>query len=72
MHVVFFLTQEIIFWSKLLSKCLFRDLKLENWLLADDSEIAKLKLIDFGFSRIFKDGVRTPHVFFCGFFVHGD
>lgn len=29
-----------------------RDLKLENWLYADDSEDADLKLIDFGFSKI--------------------
>ena len=31
-----------------------RDLKLENWLYQDPSNRAKLKLIDFGFSRIWK------------------
>lgn len=34
-----------------------RDLKLENWVYADMSENAALKLIDFGFSRIFNPGV---------------
>eukprot|EP00388_Colpodella_angusta_P007921 GDKJ01022004.1.p1 GENE.GDKJ01022004.1~~GDKJ01022004.1.p1 ORF type:complete len:613 (-),score=160.07 GDKJ01022004.1:1791-3629(-) len=29
-----------------------RDLKLENWLYADESDEADLKLIDFGFSKI--------------------
>ncbi|KFG99366.1 calcium-dependent protein kinase CDPK4 [Toxoplasma gondii VAND] len=35
-----------------------RDLKLENWVFRDDSDDAPLKLIDFGFSRIFHPGVR--------------
>lgn len=30
-----------------------RDLKLENWVYADESEDAQLKLIDFGFSQVF-------------------
>eukprot|EP00917_Polyrhabdina_sp_WS-2016_P028829 GHVP01061399.1.p1 GENE.GHVP01061399.1~~GHVP01061399.1.p1 ORF type:complete len:487 (+),score=69.63 GHVP01061399.1:245-1705(+) len=34
-----------------------RDLKLENWVYADGSEDAHLKLIDFGFSRIFNPGI---------------
>lgn len=34
-----------------------RDLKLENWVYADNSANAPLKLIDFGFSRIFNPGV---------------
>uniref|UniRef100_A0A0G4I6M8 non-specific serine/threonine protein kinase n=1 Tax=Chromera velia CCMP2878 TaxID=1169474 RepID=A0A0G4I6M8_9ALVE len=34
-----------------------RDLKLENWVYANASENAPLKLIDFGFSRIFNPGV---------------
>lgn len=34
-----------------------RDLKLENWVYADQSPDAPLKLIDFGFSRIFSPGV---------------
>ena len=33
-------------------KMCHRDLKLENWVYADDSEDSKLKLIDFGFSKI--------------------
>ena len=31
-----------------------RDLKLENWLYQDTSSKSKLKLIDFGFSRMLK------------------
>uniref|UniRef100_A0A0G4I0R2 non-specific serine/threonine protein kinase n=1 Tax=Chromera velia CCMP2878 TaxID=1169474 RepID=A0A0G4I0R2_9ALVE len=38
-------------------KTCHRDLKLENWVYGDASEDAKLKLIDFGFSRIFNPGV---------------
>lgn len=34
-----------------------RDLKLENWVYSDRSPDAALKLIDFGFSRIFNPGV---------------
>eukprot|EP01068_Selenidium_serpulae_P004818 Selendium_serpulae@DN3762_c0_g1_i1.p1 len=34
-----------------------RDLKLENWVYASPDEAAPLKLIDFGFSRIFNPGV---------------
>lgn len=34
-----------------------RDLKLENWVYADKTPDAPLKLIDFGFSRIFNPGV---------------
>lgn len=34
-----------------------RDIKLENWVYADDSEDARLKLIDFGFSKVFNTGV---------------
>eukprot|EP00397_Hematodinium_sp_SG-2012_P010288 GEMP01010397.1.p1 GENE.GEMP01010397.1~~GEMP01010397.1.p1 ORF type:complete len:499 (+),score=77.68 GEMP01010397.1:154-1650(+) len=34
-----------------------RDLKLENWVYADESEDAKLKLIDFGFSKVFSAGI---------------
>lgn len=37
-------------------KMCHRDLKLENWVYADDSEDSKLKLIDFGFSKIFSPG----------------
>ncbi|PHJ19363.1 calcium-dependent protein [Cystoisospora suis] len=33
-----------------------RDLKLENWVYRDSSDDAPLKLIDFGFSRIFHPG----------------
>ncbi|PFH32288.1 calcium-dependent protein kinase CDPK4 [Besnoitia besnoiti] len=33
-----------------------RDLKLENWVYRDNSDDAPLKLIDFGFSRIFHPG----------------
>eukprot|EP00923_Selenidium_pygospionis_P047543 GHVN01082087.1.p1 GENE.GHVN01082087.1~~GHVN01082087.1.p1 ORF type:complete len:469 (-),score=59.30 GHVN01082087.1:278-1474(-) len=46
-----------------------RDLKLENWVYASPDEAAPLKLIDFGFSRIFNPGVpmtamhgTTPYV----------
>ena len=35
-----------------------RDLKLENWVYADPSEDAMLKLIDFGFSQVFS--AATP------------
>lgn len=34
-----------------------RDLKLENFVYADMSEKSRLKLIDFGLSRIFSRGV---------------
>eukprot|EP00918_Siedleckia_nematoides_P106076 GHVU01231567.1.p1 GENE.GHVU01231567.1~~GHVU01231567.1.p1 ORF type:complete len:386 (+),score=71.78 GHVU01231567.1:567-1724(+) len=34
-----------------------RDLKLENWVYADPREDAPLKLIDFGFSRLFNRGI---------------
>lgn len=34
-----------------------RDIKLENWVYADDTEDARLKLIDFGFSKVFNSGV---------------
>eukprot|EP01066_Platyproteum_vivax_P016271 Platyproteum_vivax@DN7068_c0_g1_i2.p1 len=38
-------------------KICHRDLKLENWVYANESEDAPLKMIDFGFSRIFNPGV---------------
>ncbi|CEL97359.1 unnamed protein product [Vitrella brassicaformis CCMP3155] len=38
-------------------KICHRDLKLENWVYATPAEDAPLKLIDFGFSRIFNPGV---------------
>mmetsp|Transcript_13035 Transcript_13035/g.31143 ORF Transcript_13035/g.31143 Transcript_13035/m.31143 type:complete len:611 (+) Transcript_13035:224-2056(+) len=38
-------------------KICHRDLKLENWVYANTSPDAALKLIDFGFSRIFNPGV---------------
>jgi len=34
-----------------------RDLKLENWVYENESEDAKLKLIDFGFSKVFAPGM---------------
>jgi len=34
-----------------------RDLKLENWVYASGRDEAALKLIDFGFSRIFNPGI---------------
>jgi len=34
-----------------------RDLKLENWVYTDETEDAKLKLIDFGFSKVFSPGM---------------
>jgi calcium-dependent protein kinase len=41
-----------------------RDLKLENWMFSSKATDAPLKLIDFGFSRKFKDG--TPLTRVCG------
>lgn len=38
-------------------KICHRDLKLENWVFANESDDSPLKLIDFGFSRIFMTGV---------------
>ena len=39
-----------------------RDLKLENWVYASPEIDAPLKLIDFGFSRIFNPGIPMTHV----------
>lgn len=39
-----------------------RDFKLENWLYADSSDSARLKLIDFGFSHKFSSGAKMTAV----------
>jgi Ca2+-binding EF-hand superfamily protein len=39
-----------------------RDLKLENWVYSEASTDAQLKLIDFGFSKIFNPGVPMTAV----------
>eukprot|EP00919_Chromeraceae_sp_WS-2016_P025469 GHVR01060178.1.p1 GENE.GHVR01060178.1~~GHVR01060178.1.p1 ORF type:complete len:234 (+),score=36.21 GHVR01060178.1:149-850(+) len=43
-----------------------RDIKLENWLYENDTYEAKLKLIDFGFSTVWRAGVSSMMKASCG------
>merc|ERR1719162_2677402 len=46
-----------------------KDLKLENWVYADASENARLKLIDFGFSEVFSHDAPMTAVMGTIFYV---